>query len=103
MTALAARGLTNEEIAVHMVVSPFTAKTHISRAMTKLGARDRAQLVVFAYESGLAEARRLPGTRPPPDRSDRFRGDRRGPLWRGGRSRDILMSSNVADVERSTR
>ncbi|MFD8797751.1 response regulator transcription factor [Streptomyces atroolivaceus] len=65
VTALAARGLTNEEIAVHMVVSPFTAKTHISRAMTKLGARDRAQLVVFAYESGLVEARRLPCTRPP--------------------------------------
>ncbi|MEU9060878.1 response regulator transcription factor [Streptomyces sp. NPDC048430] len=62
VTALAARGLSNEEIAVHMVVSPFTAKTHISRAMTKLGARDRAQLVVFAYESGLVEARRAPGT-----------------------------------------
>ncbi|MER5213613.1 response regulator transcription factor [Streptomyces sp. NPDC002838] len=57
VTALAARGLTNEEIAVHMVISPFTAKTHISRAMTKLGARDRAQLVVFAYESGLVAAR----------------------------------------------
>lgn len=65
VTALAARGLTNGEIAVHMVVSPFTAKTHISRAMTKLGARDRAQLVVFAYESGLVEARRHPGTRRP--------------------------------------
>lgn len=65
VTALAARGLTNEEIAVHMVVSPFTAKTHISRAMTKLGARDRAQLVVFAYESGLVEARRRPGTHRP--------------------------------------
>ncbi|MFE1952290.1 response regulator [Streptomyces sp. NPDC059524] len=57
VTALAARGLTNEEIAGHMVISPFTAKTHISRAMTKLGARDRAQLVVFAYESGLVTAR----------------------------------------------
>ncbi|MFD5118829.1 response regulator [Streptomyces sp. NPDC058385] len=57
VTALAARGLTNEEIAAHMVVSPFTAKTHVSRAMTKLGARDRAQLVVFAYESGLVAAR----------------------------------------------
>ncbi|MGW7254334.1 response regulator [Streptomyces sp. NPDC054834] len=57
VTALAARGLTNEEIAAHMVVSPFTAKTHVSRAMTKLGARDRAQLVVFAYESGLVTAR----------------------------------------------
>ncbi|MEV7890847.1 response regulator [Streptomyces sp. NPDC002817] len=57
VTALAARGLTNEEIAAHMVISPFTAKTHVSRAMTKLGARDRAQLVVFAYESGLVRAR----------------------------------------------
>ncbi|GGX52827.1 response regulator [Streptomyces fructofermentans] len=57
VTALAARGLTNEEIAAHMVISPFTAKTHVSRAMTKLGARDRAQLVVFAYESGLVAAR----------------------------------------------
>lgn len=57
VTALAARGLTNEEIAAHMVISPYTAKTHISRAMTKLGARDRAQLVVFAYESGLVAAR----------------------------------------------
>ncbi|MER5897686.1 response regulator transcription factor [Streptomyces sp. NPDC001876] len=61
VTALAARGLTNEEIAAHMVISPFTAKTHISRAMIKLGARDRAQLVVFAYESGLVEAGRAPG------------------------------------------
>ncbi|MFD7713391.1 response regulator [Streptomyces sp. NPDC059785] len=58
VTALAARGLSNEEIAAHMVISPYTAKTHISRAMTKLGARDRAQLVVFAYESGLVTARR---------------------------------------------
>lgn len=57
VSALAARGLTNEEIAAHMVISPFTAKTHISRAMTKLGARDRAQLVVFAYESGLVAPR----------------------------------------------
>ncbi|MFF5279539.1 response regulator [Streptomyces sp. NPDC000133] len=59
VSALAARGLTNEEIAAHMVISPFTAKTHISRAMTKLGARDRAQLVVFAYESGLVAPRDL--------------------------------------------
>ncbi|WP_182909240.1 response regulator transcription factor [Microbispora sp. H13382] len=57
VVALVARGLTNEEIAAHMVISPFTAKTHVSRAMTKLGARDRAQLVVFAYESGLVVAR----------------------------------------------
>ncbi|AZM56576.1 DNA-binding response regulator [Streptomyces sp. WAC 01529] len=57
VTALVARGLTNEEIAAHMVISPLTAKTHVSRAMIKLAARDRAQLVVFAYESGLVTAR----------------------------------------------
>jgi len=45
--------LSNEEIAGKLVVSPATAKTHVSRAMVKLHARDRAQLVVFAYESGL--------------------------------------------------
>lgn len=50
---LVAEGLSNDEIAERLVVSPMTAKTHVSRAMTKLGARDRAQLVVFAYESGL--------------------------------------------------
>ncbi|WP_106397083.1 response regulator [Actinocorallia populi] len=58
VTALVARGLSNDEIAAHMVISPATAKTHVSRAMTKLGARDRAQLVVFAYESGLVTPRR---------------------------------------------
>ncbi|MEU7894451.1 response regulator transcription factor [Nonomuraea sp. NPDC049152] len=58
VTALVARGLSNDEIAAHMVISPTTAKTHVSRAMTKLGARDRAQLVVFAYESGLVNPRR---------------------------------------------
>ncbi|MEV4255922.1 response regulator transcription factor [Spirillospora sp. NPDC049652] len=50
---LAAAGLSNDEIAAHLVLSPTTAKTHISRIMTKLAARDRAQLVVLAYESGL--------------------------------------------------
>ena len=50
---LVAAGLSNEQIAERLVVSPATAKTHVSRAMVKLGARDRAQLVVFAYESGL--------------------------------------------------
>ena len=51
--ALVAEGLSNEEIATRLIVSPATAKTHVSRAMVKLGARDRAQLVVLAYESGL--------------------------------------------------
>jgi DNA-binding NarL/FixJ family response regulator len=51
--ALVGGGLTNDEIATRLVVSPATAKTHVSRAMVKLGARDRAQLVVLAYESGL--------------------------------------------------
>jgi DNA-binding NarL/FixJ family response regulator len=50
---LVAEGLSNDEIAERLFVSPMTAKTHVSRAMTKLAARDRAQLVVFAYESGL--------------------------------------------------
>jgi DNA-binding NarL/FixJ family response regulator len=51
---LVAQGLSNDEIAARLVISPLTAKTHVNRAMTKLHARDRAQLVVAAYESGLA-------------------------------------------------
>ncbi|MFE6823475.1 response regulator [Streptomyces sp. NPDC057690] len=51
--ALVGIGLSNEEIARRLVVSPLTAKTHVSRTMVKLGVRDRAQLVVMAYESGL--------------------------------------------------
>ena len=50
--ALVGRGLSNAEIAERLYVSPATAKTHVNRAMTKLGARDRAQVVVAAYESG---------------------------------------------------
>jgi DNA-binding NarL/FixJ family response regulator len=53
VVGLVAEGLSNDEIARQLVVSPLTAKTHVSRAMTKLNARDRAQLVVFAYEYGL--------------------------------------------------
>jgi DNA-binding NarL/FixJ family response regulator len=51
--ALVAQGLSNDQIADAMTISPMTAKTHVNRAMTKLHARDRAQLVVLAYESGL--------------------------------------------------
>ncbi|MFJ9695963.1 response regulator [Kitasatospora sp. NPDC101183] len=51
--SMAATGLTNEEIAEKMFVSPFTVRTHIHRAMSKLDARDRAQLVAIAYQSGL--------------------------------------------------
>jgi DNA-binding NarL/FixJ family response regulator len=53
VVALVATGLTNDEIATELFVSPATARTHVGRAMTKLHARDRAQLVVFAYQSGL--------------------------------------------------
>jgi DNA-binding NarL/FixJ family response regulator len=61
VVALVAHGLNNDEIAERMVLSPLTAKTHVSRAMIKLGARDRAQLVVIAYQSGLV----VPATRRP--------------------------------------
>jgi len=54
VVALVAEGLTNDEIAERLIISAATARTHVSRAMIKVGARDRAQLVVFAYESGLA-------------------------------------------------
>ncbi|MEY9890526.1 DNA-binding NarL/FixJ family response regulator [Catenulispora sp. MAP12-49] len=53
VVTLVAAGLSNEEIASQLFVTPLTAKTHVNRAMTKLGARDRAQVVVIAYESGL--------------------------------------------------
>ncbi len=53
VVSLVGEGLTNDEIAARLVVSPATAKTHVSRAMIKLNARDRAQVVVLAYESGL--------------------------------------------------
>jgi DNA-binding NarL/FixJ family response regulator len=57
VVALVAGGLSNDEIAETLFISRATARTHVSRAMTKLGARDRAQLVVAAYESGLVSPR----------------------------------------------
>lgn len=54
VVGLVAQGMSNHEIAEELVLSPATARTHVSRAMIKLAARDRAQLVVFAYQSGLA-------------------------------------------------
>ena len=56
VVALVASGLSNDEIATRLTMSPLTAKTHVSRALAKLGARDRAQLVVLAYETGLVRA-----------------------------------------------
>ncbi|PTA45514.1 response regulator transcription factor [Micromonospora sp. RP3T] len=56
VVTLVAAGLSNEQIAQRLVVSPLTAKTHVNRAMAKLDARDRAQLVVIAYQSGLVRA-----------------------------------------------
>jgi DNA-binding NarL/FixJ family response regulator len=51
--ALVARGRSNAEIAAELIISPLTAKTHVSRILMKLGARDRVQLVVVAYENGI--------------------------------------------------
>ena len=51
--ALVAAGMTNEQIGAALFISPLTAKTHVNRTMAKLGARDRAQLVIAAYETGL--------------------------------------------------
>ena len=56
VVALVALGLSNDDIAERLVLSPLTAKTHVNRAMAKLGVRDRAQLVVLAYQSGLVRA-----------------------------------------------
>jgi DNA-binding NarL/FixJ family response regulator len=53
LVGLVGEGLSNDEIAQRLVLSPATVKTHVNRSMMKLGARDRAQLVVFAYEAGL--------------------------------------------------
>jgi len=61
VVALVAEGLSNHELAERLVISPATAKTHVSRAMGKLDVRDRAQLVVIAYESGLVRPAPRPG------------------------------------------
>ena len=60
MVALVGSGLSNDQIAARLLISPATARTHVSRAMSKLEARDRAQLVVFAYETGLVSPGRMP-------------------------------------------
>ena len=61
--SLVAEGLSNDEIAGRLYLSPLTTKTHVSRILAKLDARDRAQLVVIAYETGLV----IPGTTSPGD------------------------------------
>jgi DNA-binding NarL/FixJ family response regulator len=60
IVALAGIGFSNQEIGTRLFISPATARTHVSRAMQKVGARDRAQLVVFAYETGLATPGQAP-------------------------------------------
>jgi DNA-binding NarL/FixJ family response regulator len=67
--ALVAAGLSNHEIAQHLVVSPATTKTHINRAMTKLDAHDRAQLVIIAYETGLVRPGPMDTAKHPSDGS----------------------------------
>jgi DNA-binding NarL/FixJ family response regulator len=56
VVTLVGQGLSNHEIAATLALSPATARTHVSRSMIKLGARDRAQLVVIAYRTGLVTA-----------------------------------------------
>ena len=66
VVTLVAAGLSNDDIAARLVVSPLTAKTHVARAMAKTRVRDRAQLVIFAYETGLAGAGRYSQRSTPP-------------------------------------
>jgi DNA-binding NarL/FixJ family response regulator len=78
-TALAARGLTNDEIAERLAFSPATAKTHVSRAMAKLHARHRAQLVAIAYECGLVSPALTPEACRPGLPTGRISGESRPP------------------------
>ncbi|MFV0452931.1 MAG: response regulator [Propioniciclava sp.] len=64
LVILVAQGLTNDQIAERLFLSPLTVKTHVNRAMTKLDVRDRAQLVVAAYQSGLVRPGQRPGSAP---------------------------------------
>ena len=77
MLALVGRGLSNAEIAERLDVSAATAKTHVSRILTKLYARDRAQLVVLAYETGLVTPGDVAAKHPRPDDAGRRRRLRR--------------------------
>ncbi|GHA80634.1 response regulator transcription factor [Streptomyces termitum] len=65
VVALVAAGLSNDQVAARLVISPLTAKTHVTRAIGKLGVRDRAQLVVLAYETGLIRPGHAAGGPPP--------------------------------------
>src|SRR5918996_868485 len=80
VVALVASGLSNEQIAEQLVVTRATAKTHVSRALSKLHARDRAQLVVLAYEAGLVRAGRPEPAASPTARFGRY--DARGRVRR---------------------
>ncbi|MFF9343653.1 MULTISPECIES: response regulator [unclassified Streptomyces] len=64
VVALVAAGLSNDQVAARLVISPLTAKTHVTRAITKLGVRDRVQLVVLAYETGLIQPGHTAGELP---------------------------------------
>ena len=86
IVALVGEGLSNDEIAERLVVSPATAKTHVSRAMIKLGARDRAQLVVVAYQTGLVRPGWLGVSTRPGGTGDASSGRR------GGRAQAALSS-----------
>ncbi|CAM5569885.1 hypothetical protein SPURM210S_02132 [Streptomyces purpurascens] len=102
--ALVGIGLSNEEIARRLVVSPLTAKTHVSRAMVKLGARDRAQLVVLAYESGLVRPGWLVSPRPwePEQHTDDPGDEEHGREHRSGAQQQGLRRVRKLEEQRGT-